>query len=141
MSAASVRPLLSALALLALAGCAAPPAPGPFAPEDATKYTVENTEKFVLLDGPTQEAVTCTGLQERLLPDSRLDVVANVKNREGRRIEVQVQCVFKNEQGLSVGDETPWQTLILADYSTEAVHFTAANTLAKRYTVRVRQPR
>jgi uncharacterized protein YcfL len=141
LSPLSVRPVLSALALLALAGCATQPGAGPYAAPDTTKYTVENTEKFVLLDAPTLEAVTCTGLQERLLPDSRLDIVANVKNREGRRIEVQIQCVFKNEQGLSVGDETPWQTLVLADYSTEAVHFTALNPLAKRYTIRVRQAR
>jgi uncharacterized protein YcfL len=132
--------LLAAVAGLALlGGCAAEP--GPYAAQDTTKYTVENTEKFVLLDKPTQTSVTCTGLQEALLPDGRLDVVANVKNRESRRIEVQVNCVFKDEQGFSTGDETPFQTLILAEYSTEAVHFTAMNTLAKKYTIRVRQAR
>jgi hypothetical protein len=140
MNTHSVRPFLSALAALALlGGCATQP--GPYTPQDTTKYTVENTEKFVLLDAPTQASVTCTGLQERLLPDGRLDVVANVKNREGIRIEVQIQCVFKNAQGFSVGDETPWQSLILAEYSTEAVHFTAINTLGQRYTIRVRQAR
>ena len=40
-----------------------------------------------------------------------------------------------------VGDETPWQTLILSENSTEAVRFTAMNPQAKRYTVRVRQAR
>jgi hypothetical protein len=68
-------------------------------------------------------------------------VVANVKNRESRRIQVQVNCVFKDEQGFSTGDETPWQTLILSENSTEAVRFTAMNPLAKKYTVRVRQAR
>ena len=28
--------------------------------------------------------MTCTGLQQRWLPDGRLEVVANVKNRESR---------------------------------------------------------
>lgn len=133
-------PVLAAAAgLLLLAGCATEP--GPFTPQDTTKYTVENTEKFVLLDKPTQYSVTCTGLQERALPDGRLEVVANVKNRENRRIQVQVNCVFKDAQGFSTGDETPFQTLILAENSTEAVRFTAMNTLAKRYTIRVRQAR
>jgi hypothetical protein len=68
-----------------------------------------------------------TGLQERVLADGRLEVVANVKNRENRRIEVQINCVFKDDQGF-YGDETPFQTLILAEYATEAVRFTAANT-------------
>lgn len=125
--------------LLLFAGCAT--APGPFTPQDTTRYTVENTEKFVLLDKPTQVSVTCTGLQERTLGDGRLEVVANVKNRENRRIQVQINAVFKDEQGFSTGDETPFQTLILAENSTEAVRFTAMNTLAKKYTIRVRQAR
>ena len=132
--------LLSATAALALfAGCVSEP--GPFRPLDTTKYTLENTEKFVLLDKPAQVSVTCTGLQERNLADGRLEVVANVKNRENRRIEVQINCVFKDEQNISTGDETPFQTLILAENSTEAVRFTAMNTAAKKYTIRVRQAR
>ena len=131
--------LLAATAgLVLLVGCATP---GPFTPQDTTRYTIENTEKFVLLDKPTQVSVTCTGLQERTLADGRLEVVANVKNREARRIEVQINAVFKDDQGFTTGDETPFQTLILAENSTEAVRFTAMNTLAKKYTLRVRQAR
>ncbi len=133
-----VLPVL-VLGLALFAGCVS--TPGPFAPQDTTKFTLENTDRFVLLDQPTQYSVTCTGLQERMLGDGRLEVVANVKNRENRRIEVQINCVFKDDQGFSTGDETPFQTLILAEYATEAVRFTAANTSAKRYTVRVRQAR
>ncbi len=133
--------LATSLAALALsAGCVATE-PGPYAPLDTTKFTLENTDKFVLLDQPAQYSVTCTGLQERALDDGRLEVTANVKNREPRRIQVQINCVFKNEQGFSTGDETPFQTLILAENSTEAVRFTAMNTLAKKYTIRVRQAR
>ena len=132
--------VLSAVAgLILLAGCATEP--GPFTPQDTTKYTVENTEKFVLLDKPTQTSITCTGLQERVLPDGRLEIVANVKNREDRRLQVQIGCVFKDAQGFTTGDESPYQNLILAENSTEAVRFTAMNALAKRYTIRVRQAR
>ncbi|MDP3070350.1 MAG: YcfL family protein [Opitutaceae bacterium] len=131
--------VISVVALAFFAGCATEP--GPFAPLDTTKFTLENTDRFVLLDQPAQFSVTCTGLQERPLADGRLEVVANVKNREPRRIEVQINCVFKDEQGFSTGDETPWQTLILSENSTEAVRFTAMNTLARKYTVRVRQAR
>ena len=133
--------LSASLAALAFsAGCVAPE-PGPFAPVDTTKFTLENTDKFVLLDKPAQISVTCTGLQERTLADGRLEVVANVKNREARRIQVQINCVFKDDNGFSTGDETPFQTLILAENSTEAVSFTAMNNLAKKYTIRVRQAR
>jgi uncharacterized protein (DUF2141 family) len=131
---------LAAGALAFLAGCATRER-GPFAPQDTTKYTLENTDKFVLLDKAAQNSVTCTGLQERMLGDGRLEVVANVKNREKRRIQVQASCVFKDEQGFATGDETPFQTLILTENATEAVHFTAMNPLAKKYTIRVRQAR
>ena len=132
--------VLTAVAgLFLLGGCATEP--GPFTPQDTTKYTIENTEKFVLLDKPTQTSITCTGLQERTLPDGRLEIVANVKNRESRRVQVQIGCVFKDEQGFTTGDESPFQNLILAENSTEAVRVTAMNPLAKRYTIRVRQAR
>jgi len=138
-------PLFPAFAMSALAflsGCTTESIPpGPFAPQDTTKYTLENTDKFVLLDKTAQNYVTCTGLQERILGDGRLEVVANVKNRDNRRLQVQANCVFKDDQGFSTGDETPFQTLILAENSTEAVHFTAMNALAKKYTIRVRQAR
>lgn len=129
--------LLAAASLLA--GCQAPT--GPFAPQDTTKYTLENTEKFVLMDAAVQTSVTCTGLQQRAAADGRLEVVANVKNREARRIQVQIACVFKDAQGFSTGDETPWQTLILGENTTEAVRFVSMNTQARDYTIRVRQAR
>ena len=133
-------PLLPVLlAALVLSGCQTPP--GPFLPQDTTKYSIENTEKFVLMDRPTQISVTCTGLQERINPDGRLEVVANVKNRENRRIQVQVRCVFKDEQSASTGDETPWQTLILGENATDAVRYTAMNNQARKYTISVRQAR
>src|ERR1041385_1137930 len=121
----TLLPILAVAGLALFGGCATEP--GPFAPQDTTKYTLENTEKFVLLDRPAQNSVTCTGLQERTLADGRLEVVANVKNREPRRIQVQVNCVFKDDLGFSTGDETSFQTLILAENSTEAVRFTAMN--------------
>jgi uncharacterized protein YcfL len=130
---------LAAVALALLAGCASEP--GPFAPQDTTKYTLENTDAFVLMDKQVQHSVTSTGIQFRNLPDGRLEVVANIKNRENRRIQVQVNCVFKNDDGSTTGDETPWQTLILGENTTEAVTFTSMNNQARKYTVRVRQAR
>jgi len=130
---------LGGLAALALfAGCSTP---GPFAPKDTTKYTLENTDKFVLMDKQVQYSVTSTGIQQRINADGRLEVTANIKNRENRRIQVQVSCVFKDEQNFSTGDETPWQTLILGENTTEAVNFKSMNTQARNFTVRVRQAR
>jgi len=129
--------LLAAAALALLAGCST----GPYAAKDTTKYNLEQTEKFVLMDKDVQHSVTSTGIQHRINDDGRLEVVANIKNREDRRIQVQVSCVFKDDQGFSTGDETPWRTLILGENTTEAVNFKSMNNQARTFTIRVRQAR
>jgi len=114
---------------------------GAYAPRNTTRYDLENQAKFVLLDHATQRSVTCSGLQERYLEDGRLEVVANVRNRLNRRIQVQINCVFKDVQGFPTGDETPFQTLILSENAQEGVRFTSLNNQARGYTIRVRQAR
>jgi uncharacterized protein YcfL len=124
-------------AFLLCAGCVTKPA----APQESTKYSIENTEKFTHLDKATQAVVSCTNLQERSLPDGRLEVVASLRNRADHALKVQINCVFKDAQGFSLGDETPFRTVALAEDATEAVRFTAANTAAKKYTLRMRSAR
>jgi uncharacterized protein YcfL len=124
---------------LALAGCAHK---GAYEPVNTTVGDLENSERFVLMDPGAQRSVTLAGpIQEGVNADGRLEVAANIRNRENRRIQVQVNCVFKDAQGFSTGDETPWQTLILTENSQEAVRFISMNDKAKRYTIRVRQAR
>ncbi len=123
---------------LTLAGCAHK---GAYEARNTTVGDLENRERFVLMDPGAQRSITSTGIQERINADGRLEVVANIRNRENRRIQVQVNCVFKDEQGYSTGDETPWQTLILTENGQESVRFISMNDKARKYTVRVRQAR
>jgi hypothetical protein len=101
----------------------------------------ENTDRLVLLDPGAQHSVTCPMINERRLSDGRLEIVAQLRNRENRRIEVQADCVFKDANGFTTGDETPFQTVILTENATEQVQFASANNLAQKYTIRVRQAR
>lgn len=135
-----MKNLTLSLALLTLglglgAGCGG----GAYLPKNTTKYDLENREKLVLLDARVQRSVTCSGIQERVLEDGRLEIAANIRNREGRRIQVQIGCVFKDANGFSTGDESPFQTLILTENAQEAVKFTSLNNLAKKYTIRIRE--
>ena len=123
------------------AGCKTSKETGALPPANTEKFNLENYAKFVLLDPGAQKSVTCPGITERRLEDGRLEVVAKVRNRENRRIEVQVNCIFKDAQGFSTGDETPFQTLILTENSTEDARFVSMNNAAQRFTVRVRQAR
>ncbi len=128
--------LAAVLIAAALGGCVAPPRA--VAPQDSTKFSVENTDKFVPLDAASQTWVSCTGLQERTAADGRLEVVADVKNRVQAYVVVQIQCVFQDDQGNSTGEFTPWRIVNLPVDSTEAVRFEAPTPAMKRYTIRVR---
>jgi uncharacterized protein YcfL len=129
---------LFSAAAFTLFGCSTP---GPYLPQNSGLYDHENHERVVLLDRAVQRSVTLEGIKEVTLADSRLKVVANLRNQEGRRIEVQANCIFKDEDGFSTGDETPFQTVILAENAQEAISFTSMNEKAKKYTIRVRQAR
>jgi hypothetical protein len=138
----STSALLLAAALgaaLFVAGCASHE--GAYAPVNTQTGNIETKARFVLLDPKAQEWVTCSGLQERTLEDGRLEVTANIRNRVNRRLEMQVNCVFKNESGFATEDEAPFRTLILTENSQESVKFISANNQARTYTVRVRQAR
>jgi hypothetical protein len=129
----------SAVALL-VAGCSTHDK-GPYLPEWARTPAYENREPVVLLDPGVQYSVTYTGVQEQTLPDGRLQVVVHLRNRENRRLEVQANCVFKDQNFFLTGDETPFQMLILTENATQDLIFTSMNDRAKRYTIRVRQAR
>jgi hypothetical protein len=64
-----------------------------------------------------------------------------MRNRLNRRIQVQINCVFKDALGAPVGDETPFETFILDENAQEGKTFKAMNAQAKGYTIRVRQAR
>jgi len=127
------------LLVLPLAGCQGEPAA--FLPEETAKYSLENTEKFQLLDRPAQLAVACTGLQERFDAAGRLELVANLRNHGPEEIRMQVRCVFQDKAGAATGDETPWLPLHLDAGATEAVHYFATNSLARKFTIQVRSGR
>jgi hypothetical protein len=113
---------------------------GAYMPVNTGVNNLEDSARFVALDKAVQNSVTCPGLQETRLPDGRLQVQANVRNRENRRIQVQIDCVFKDAQGF-VTEETPFQNLFLDENAQEGVQFASANDKAVRYTIRVREAR
>ena len=139
------RSLVSFLAaggtLLLVVGCASTHDSGPYLPQTPKTPAYESKEPVVLLDPGVQYSVTCSGVQESTLPDGRLEVVAHLRNRENRRIEVQANCVFKDQNGFSTSDETPFVMVILTENATEDVKFVSMSNLARKYTIRVRQAR
>ena len=133
---------LGTVAAALVVGCKSTYDKGPYLPQQSKTPAFESIEPVVLLDPGVRYSVTVTGQpQARLLDDGRLEVITQLRNRENRRIEVQADCVFKDVNGTTVSDETPFQTVILTENSTEQVKFTSMNDKAKKYTIRVRQAR
>jgi hypothetical protein len=134
--------LLSSLVVGAalLAGCATSHDHGAYSPVNTSVNNLEDSARFVLLDPGAQYSVTCPDIQEARLADGRLQIQANLRNRENRRIQIQANCVFKDAQGFVVED-TPFQTVFLDENAQEGVRFVSANDKAQRYTVRVREAR
>ena len=128
---------LCALCALALLGGFAV-APSRDEAQETTKFTVENTDRFIALDAATEAAISCTGLQERLLDDGRLEVVANLRNSGTGDAKVHVQCIFLDDQGMPIDAAAPWQNLMISNSATEVVRFSAPNKQAKKYSIRVR---
>ena len=133
----------SSVTALVITGCSSAPLhdKGPYTPQPSAAPAYENSKGVVLMDPGVHYSITCTGVQEGATADGRIEVIAQIRNRENRRIEVQANCVFKDANGYTTGDETPFQTVILTENATEQVKFTAMNTLAKKYTIRIRQAR
>jgi hypothetical protein len=124
-------------AVLLVAGCANHSATVQYLPVPS----IDGRDSIALLDPGVQHSVTCASLKEQPLPDGRLEVIAQLRNLENRRIEVQANCVFKDQNGFSTGDETPFVMVILTEGAIEDVKFDSMNNLAKKYTIRVRQAR
>src|SRR3974390_3401292 len=113
---------------------------GAYLPMNTTVNNVEDVAGIVLLDAGVQNSVTCPAVQETPLSDGRIQVVANLRNRENRRLQVQANCVFKDAQGFPV-EETPFQNVFLDENSLQSVRFASMNDKAARYTIRIREAR
>jgi hypothetical protein len=124
---------------LAFAGCATDSHDhGADLPQNVSINDLENRTALVLLNGRVQYSITCPGIQETRLPDGRLQVGVNLRNRESRRIQVQVNCEFKDAQGFVI-DNTPFQNVFFDENAQQGVQFVSLNEKAVRYTIRVRE--
>ena len=111
---------------------------GAYIPVTEPEAAAENYHTVVLLDEDLADLIAVEGQRARYSDDGRLQVYANFRNREDKRVTVQVQTVFKDENGFSTGDETAWETIIIPELAQTTYQNIAQNSKARRYTIRVR---
>ena len=135
---AIIMAIMAAVFTLSTTGCQTR---GAYTADVPDGYDLENQTEFVLMNKRVAKSVTVAGIQERVLADGRLEVTANVLSKDSRRIQVQISCVFKDQDGFPTGDETPWNTLIMTENVQTGVKFKSMNEKARKYTIRVREAR
>ena len=93
-------------ALLLAAGCASTHDKGPYLPQTPQPVGYETREPVVLLDPGVQYSVTCSGIQEQILSDGRLEVVAHQPHAcsiavpsAGTLAEVRSRCARRRPRG------------------------------------------
>lgn len=72
--------------------------------------------------------------------DGRMKVAIVLRNRSKKPLNVQVRTVFRDEEGLSTGDETNWEDIWLEPRQSQTYRAESKITFAESYTVEVRKP-
>lgn len=134
---------LTALAGLVIVGCASAPSREPVGPYQALTHSpvLEDSETLVLLDAGLQSRISVEGQRASFDGDGRLVAEAKIRNLTPANYSVQVQTVFKDEAGMSSGDESAWQTLLLNPNAMETYRCSALNAKSAKYTIRIRTTR
>ena len=123
------------VALALLAGCGT----GPYQPSTypAGKTSLEHTERVIYADNIAGK-VRLVETRAIVLPDGRLEVYAELENRTGRNLVVQVQAQFKDAMGALSRDETNWKTIVMPPHSSTDYRMASMNDQAKDFVVRVK---
>lgn len=130
-----------AIAVVLLSGCAA----GPYhnIPFDI-KQDKERNLKVVVLDKDldnqfSSKRIVILAQKTELTEDNRLKVYCEIRNMKEKMLKVQIQTVFRDEQGFQIGDDTNWELILIPGYATYAYKTAAFSSKAKDYTIRIRK--
>jgi len=124
-----------------LSGCAS----GPYhnIPYDVTQDKERNL-KIVVLDKDldnqfSSKRIVILAQKTEFTEDNRLKVYCEIRNMKEQMLRVQIQTIFRDEQGFQIGDDTNWELVLIPGYATYAYKTAAFNPKAKDYTIRIRK--
>lgn len=93
-----------------------------------------------ILDRDLRNRVAADIADVQRYPDGRLYVRVTLRNSTRDDLNVLARCVFKDELGLSTGDETEWRQLFLAPQQMVTYGAESRDPGASTFTVEVRRP-
>ncbi|MEQ8820626.1 MAG: YcfL family protein [Sumerlaeia bacterium] len=92
-----------------------------------------------ILNRDLRKKVAADIVDAERLPDGRLRARVSLRNSTKKPLAVQARTVFKDELGISTGDETPWQPLFFAPQQSLGYAEVSREPTAQTFTVEVRQ--
>lgn len=133
-----MKSLLAGFAMIALVfsfGCyRGPYHAGSYRPGTTT---LEHTDKIVYADNLTYK-VYVVNINALPLSDGRMQVSAELENRTGKNLVIQVQTQFRDATGNLTEDKTNWRTIVMTPRSSTSYQAESMNSDARDYIVRVK---
>jgi len=133
-----VRSLLAGLVVVTLVfsfGCyRGPYHAGAYKPGTTS---LEHTDKIIYADNLTYK-VYVVNMSVLPLSDGRMQVNAELENRTGKNLVIQVQTQFRDATGNLTEDKTNWRTIVMAPHSSTSYQAESMNSQARDYVVRVK---
>ena len=128
--------LIALVAPLALTACKSKGPDIPVSQQEA----LERSKAPVNLLNTDLKGKVASDFSEITTNDQGHSVVAvNLRNRTSDRLHIQARAVFKDEQGISTGDETAWKSLFLEPQQSTTYRATSTSPGAELATVEVRK--
>lgn len=122
-----------ALVMFVAIGCSSGPYRAKSPKKDKELY--EQTQNFVVLDKALQKKIAVADQSPSRTEDGRLKVRAKILNKTKKDLSIQVQTIYKDEEGYPV-DETNWQLEIIPAKAYYYYESKSLNNKATDYTIR-----
>jgi uncharacterized protein YcfL len=119
-----------------IAGCASVPAKGIKPLKESQLY--EETQTFVYLNKGLNKQLMLVDQAVSFTEDGRLVVKAKLFNKLPQDLRVQIQTVFKDQDGYPSGDETNWELIIVPHNAYYYYEAKAMNVKGRNYVSRCR---
>jgi|GEM_PF-958231 len=114
---------------------------GPYKAKKDEQESLEHRKKVVLMDHKLRRWLRIDAVQVRHTDSGILEAYCEIRNRQRKNVVVQVQTVFKDEDGTALEDMTNWQTVVIPQSSIYYYTATAMTDQAKDYVIRLKLPK
>jgi len=113
---------------------------GPYAAKGYAPGTtsIEHTNRVIVTGARLSSNLRVVQMNATVLEDGRLKVYAEIENRTGGNLVVQIQTQFKDAAGVLLSDETNWKTVVMPPHSSTSYDATSMNSDAKDYVIRIK---